>query len=154
MGTTCNCQVCQFEPVLALTPKIYDSCTFQKAASSINSAHWTGIWHIGARLLTFSSTCRAAALQLHLVLAKKLVLYHDISDDVNAMITAADISGPATICDSAICLMTHLLNTRVTEVPGASLLTSHHTIRWFFTRWNPGKQVVLSLYYIKLTSRS
>ena len=99
-----------------------------------------GVWHLGARLLTFSNTCRAAALQLHSILAKNLVDYHNVGEDVNAMITAADSSGPVTLSDSAISLMAHLLNVRVTEVPGANLATSNHTIRWLFARWNPGTQ--------------
>ncbi|TVY84871.1 Serine/threonine-protein kinase TEL1 [Lachnellula suecica] len=124
------------------------SCTFQKAIRDISSASWIGVWHLGARLLTFSTTCRAAALQLHSILAKKLVDYHSIGDDVNAIITAADVSGPAIICDSAISLMTHLLNARVTEAPGASLVTSQHTIRWLFTRWNPADRSFAAHYAV------
>ena len=97
------------------------------------------LWHAGTRSLTFSVTCRAAAIQLHTILAKGLVQYHDIGEDVNAIIATADISGPPILCDSAISLMVHLLHARVTEVPSASLVASQHVIRWLFARWNPCK---------------
>jgi serine-protein kinase ATM len=97
------------------------------------------LWHVGIRSLTFSVTCRAAAIQLHATLAKGLVQYHDIGEDVNAIIAAADISGPPILCDSAIFLIMHLLHARVTEVPSSSLVASQHVTRWLFARWNPCK---------------
>ena len=101
---------------------------------------WIQLWHIGTRALTFAATCRAAAVQLHAILAAGLVQYREIGEDVDAMITAADISGPAILCDSAVLLMMHLLHARVTEVPGTSLIACHHVIKWLFTRWNSGKK--------------
>ncbi len=95
-------------------------------------------WHIGTRSLTFSGTCRAAAVELHALLSRKLVQYHDISEDINSMVTTADTNGPVALSDSSILLMTHLLHARVTEVPGASLVASLHVIRWLFAKWNPG----------------
>jgi len=57
------------------------------------------LWHIGARALTFSATCRAAAAQLHATLAAGLVQYHEVGESVDAMITAADVNGPVVLCD-------------------------------------------------------
>lgn len=108
-------------------------------ATRSSGVDWVQLWHIGARALTFPATCRAAAVQLHSMLATGLVEYQEVSEDVNAMITAADVSGPVALCDSALFLMMHLLHVRVTEVPGASLLVCQHVIRWLFARWNPSK---------------
>jgi ataxia telangiectasia mutated family protein len=120
------------------TAHMFCSCTSQNVATEIEPTHWTQLWHVGLRFLTFSSTCRAAALQLHAILAKNLVLYHDIGEAVNAIVTAADFSGPIILCDSSVFLMSHLLHAGITEVPGASLRASHHVLRWLFARWNPG----------------
>ncbi|TVY45705.1 Serine/threonine-protein kinase [Lachnellula occidentalis] len=125
---------------------LVSSCAFQKAAPEISSLHWIGAWHLGTRLLTFSNTCRAAALQLHTILAKNLVEYHNVGEDVNSIITAADSSGPVTLSDSAISLIAHMLNVRVTEVPGANLATSNHIIRWLFARWNPADRYFATHY--------
>lgn len=67
----------------------------------------------------------------------RLIRYNEIGEDVKAMITAADVSGPVVLCDSSVLLMMHILHMRVTEVPGASLTASNDVIRWFFARWDP-----------------
>lgn len=77
------------------------------------------------------------------MLAVGLLRYQEIGEDVNSMITAADVSGPAVLCDSALFLMIHLLHARVLEVPGASLNACQHVIRWIFAQWNPGMAAIL-----------
>jgi ataxia telangiectasia mutated family protein len=114
------------------------SCAYQNVAAKISDADWLQLWHIGTRSLTFSTTSRAAAVQLHAIAAQKLVKYHDIGEDVETIVTSADASGPAFLCDSSLFLMNHLLHARITEVPGASLAASQHVIRWLFARWDPG----------------
>ncbi|KAH7418935.1 serine/threonine-protein kinase-like protein tel1 [Cadophora sp. MPI-SDFR-AT-0126] len=113
------------------------SCTAQLSACEINQSEWAQFWQFGIRSLTFSATCRAAALELHAIIARGLVQYHEIGEDVGAMITSADISGPIMLCDSSMFLMIDILHARVTEVPAASLITAQHVIRWLFSRWNP-----------------
>lgn len=75
---------------------------------------------------------------MHSIVATGFVKYHEVSEDIDTMITSADISGPAILCDSSVFFMMHILHTRVTEVPGASLAASNNVIRWLFARWNPG----------------
>jgi ataxia telangiectasia mutated family protein len=116
---------------------LFYSCAFQEAAKHI-SVDWVRLWQIGARALIFPTTCRAAAVQIHAILAKGLVEYHSIGEDVSAIITAADTSGPVILCDSAVLLMMHILHLRITEVPGSSLTSCHHVIRWLLSRWSPG----------------
>ena len=117
------------------------SCTLQNAVNDKSSTDWCQLWHIGSRALTFSATCRAAAVEVHAILAVGTVQYHEVSEDIEAIITAADISGPVVLCDSALLLMAHLLHARVTEVPGASIVACSHIIRWLFGRWNPCKYI-------------
>ncbi|KUJ09924.1 phosphatidylinositol 3 [Mollisia scopiformis] len=113
------------------------SCNYQNAAKELDPCEWMQLWHIGVRSLTFSTTCRAASLQLHTLLAKERVKYHDIGEDVNSIITAADTNGPAVLCESSILFVIHLLHAKVTETPGSSLAISQHVIRWLFARWDP-----------------
>jgi ataxia telangiectasia mutated family protein len=103
---------------------------------------WTQLWRVGARSLTFTATSRAAALELHAIVARNLVQYHDIGEDIETIVTSTDASGPAVLCDSGLFLMTHLLHARITEVPGASLAASQHVIRWLFARWDPGMSTI------------
>jgi ataxia telangiectasia mutated family protein len=107
-------------------------------SAAVDSSLWMSLWRIGTRALVLSNTCRAAALQLHAILASQILLYRDVGEDVSAIVTSADVSGPVMLCDSSIFLMMHLLQTRIREVPSASLGTSKHTIRWLFAKWDPG----------------
>jgi serine-protein kinase ATM len=93
--------------------------------------------------LSFSTTSRAAALQLHAIVSRKLVQYHDIGEDVETIVNSADASGPVVLCDSSLFLVNHLLHARITEVPGSSLAASQHVIRWLFARWDPGMSLLL-----------
>jgi ataxia telangiectasia mutated family protein len=101
---------------------------------------WIQLWRVGARALTYSTTCRAASAQLHAMLASGVVQYHEVGEDVEAIVTAADTNGPVLLCDSSIHLMMHLLHVRVTEVPGAGLTACSHVTRWILSRWNPGNR--------------
>ncbi|PBP27873.1 phosphatidylinositol 3 [Diplocarpon rosae] len=113
------------------------SCASQNAMKGFNMGELMQLWHLGMRSLTFSATCRCAALELHAMISNTLVQYRDIAEDVGSIVTSADISGPVVLCDSSMFLMMDLLHTRVREAPGASLTTAQHVIRWMFARWNP-----------------
>lgn len=80
-------------------------------------------------------------------MANKLVSYRDIAEDVDAMVTATEISAPAILDDSSLSLMTHLLNLRNMEVPGGSSAVCHHVIRWVTARWDPSKLFIIFLKY-------
>jgi ataxia telangiectasia mutated family protein len=139
MGAAGYCKVRNVATVSNLVLRFpSSSCAYQNIASEISSTEWTPLWRAGSRSLTFSTTSRAAALQLHAIVAKNLVQYHDIGEDIETIVVSADASGPAILSDSGLFLMTHLLHARVTEVPGASLAASQHVIRWLFARWDPG----------------
>ncbi|TAQ88370.1 hypothetical protein B7494_g3315 [Chlorociboria aeruginascens] len=138
MSELSNCAIDKRGNIASWALLAMASCMHQKAALSTRSIAWIQSWHTGKRFLTFSATCRAAAVLLHSILARGLVQYHEVGEDVDMMITAADIHGPTVLCEASIQLMIHLLHTRITEVPGASLVACQHVIRWFFARWNPG----------------
>ena len=119
---------------------INSSCTGQNATRHGScSFEWAQLWHTAAKLSTNPVTCRAACYLLHSMMANGLVAYQNIAEDVDAMVTATDISAPAILSDSSLSLMTHMLHVRNMEVPGGSTVVCHHIIRWISARWNPGK---------------
>ncbi|RYP47410.1 hypothetical protein DL768_006525 [Monosporascus sp. mg162] len=71
------------------------------------------------------------------VLTNDLLPYRDIADDVNAMITTADVNGPAVVVDSSLLFMTRLLHLLNYQLPSASYATCNHVVRWMFLRWDP-----------------
>lgn len=86
-----------------------------------------------------TGTCRASCLLLHSILVNDILPYRDIVDDVNAIITTADVNGPAVVVDSSLLLMTKLLHLLNYQLPNASYTTCNHVVRWMFIRWDPGK---------------
>ncbi|RYP61820.1 hypothetical protein DL769_007545 [Monosporascus sp. CRB-8-3] len=71
------------------------------------------------------------------MLTNDLLPYRDIADDVNAMITTADVNGPAVVVDSSLLFMTKLLHLLNYQLPSASYATCNHVVRWMFLRWDP-----------------
>ncbi|TQN70759.1 Serine/threonine-protein kinase TEL1 [Colletotrichum shisoi] len=113
------------------------SCTMFRFDSGETTASWRHLWQIAARAISLPNTSRAASVLLHSILESDLVPYHDVSDDINSIVTTADVNGPAVLVDSSIILMLYLLTLRNVKQPNASQSTSHHIIRWVFLKWNP-----------------
>ncbi|KAH6850055.1 Serine/threonine-protein kinase tel-1-like protein [Chaetomium sp. MPI-CAGE-AT-0009] len=101
------------------------------------SSSWKHLWHLGVRALSLPPTSRAACVLLHSVLKANLIPRHELADDVNQIVTTADISGPSVLVDSSLILMLSLLRLRNNMFPNASQATSNHIIRWVFVRWSP-----------------
>lgn len=95
---------------------------------------------MAARNLSISASCRASSALLSAIVTNDLLSYHEISDDINSIITAADVSGPSVVVDSSVMLMTKLLQLRNYRLPSASHATCNHVIRWLFLRWDPGEK--------------
>ncbi|KAG7051814.1 Serine/threonine-protein kinase tel1 [Colletotrichum scovillei] len=113
------------------------SSAISQVKSADNSDSWRQLWQVASRAVGLPNTSRAASVLLHTVLDRNLVLYHDVSDAINSIVTTADTNGPALLVDSSITLMFHLRSLRNVKLPNASQSTNHHVIRWIFQRWNP-----------------
>lgn len=115
------------------------SCAHQSTAeSSTGGFSWKQLWHTVSRLVTSRALCRPACYLLHTILAKKLVEYNDVVEWATSMLTMTEISAPASICDSSLALMAHLVHMRNTEGSGGSVNPSQNVVRWLFSKWNPG----------------
>ena len=66
-----------------------------------------------------------------------MLTYSMISEDIDSIITTADVNGPGILCDTSLALMLHLFHVRTTRLPSASQATCNHVIRWIFLKWNP-----------------
>ncbi|KAK8041972.1 Serine/threonine-protein kinase [Apiospora rasikravindrae] len=110
------------------------------------AASWKQLWFIASRNLSIQGTCRAACLLLHMIVSRDLVQFHDISDDVHNIVTAADVNGPAIMVDSSVILMTKLLQLTNHHLPSTSFATCSHVVRWLFLRWDPADSIFTSFY--------
>ncbi|KAL6797004.1 hypothetical protein J3E68DRAFT_321474 [Trichoderma sp. SZMC 28012] len=115
------------------------SCALWSKECRLQQDIWRQIWHLAARSVSLPATSRAACLLLHSIIETDILPYHSMSDDINSMITTADINGPGVLCDTSLALMSHLFHVRNSRLPSASHSTSSHIIRWVFLRWNPSE---------------
>lgn len=100
---------------------------------------WRQLWHLATRSVSLPATSRAACVLLHTMLQVDALPYHSISEEVNSIVTAADVNGPAVLSDTSLSLMLHLLHLRNARLPSASQTTCNHIIRWVFMKWNPSE---------------
>ncbi|KAK3990245.1 Serine/threonine-protein kinase tel1 [Cladorrhinum sp. PSN332] len=115
------------------------------------SAHWKQLWQLGVRSVSQGPTSRASCVFLDSVIKSSLIPRHEVADDVDHIITTADISGPAILVDSSLNLMMSLLRLRNTMSPNASQATANHIVRWVFIKWNPAELTYASLHSIHAT---
>ncbi|KAM0254845.1 hypothetical protein ACHAQJ_006386 [Trichoderma viride] len=115
------------------------SCALWSKECRLQQDTWKQIWHSAARSISLPATSRAACLLLHCIIETDILPYHNLSSDINNIITTADTNGPGVLCDTSIALMSHLYHVRNSRLPSTSQSTSSHIIRWIFLRWNPSE---------------
>ncbi|KUI56944.1 Serine/threonine-protein kinase tel1 [Cytospora mali] len=121
------------------------SCAFgSQATNEFTQARWKQVWQLAVRSVSIPSTCRAACVLLHAIIEARLIPYHAIADDVDKIVTMADVCGPAVLVDSSLIFMHSLASIRNSMVPSASQKTSSHVIRWVFTTWKPAESAYAS----------
>ncbi|KAM0271737.1 hypothetical protein ACHAPA_002502 [Fusarium lateritium] len=109
---------------------------------------WRQVWHLATRSVSLPGTSRAACILLHAIIEADVLPYHTIAQDINNVVTTADVSGPSVLCDASISLMFHILHLRNGRIPSASQSTCHHIIRWVFLRWNPNESAFASYHSV------
>ncbi|KAF4462358.1 serine threonine- kinase tel1 [Fusarium albosuccineum] len=126
------------------------SCIFYCESCHDQTDVWRQLWHLAARSISLPGTSRAACVLLHAILEADVLPYHTISQDINSIVTTADVSGPSVLCDASISLMFHVLHLRHARIPSASQSTCHHIIRWVFLRWNPNESTFASYHSLHI----
>ncbi|PHH59734.1 hypothetical protein CDD81_2628 [Ophiocordyceps australis] len=108
-----------------------------RAIGDSQSDTWRQLWRLASRCLSLPSMSRAACLLLHAILKERVLPVHTLSGDINSFVTAADVHGPAVLCDTSMALMLLLFHERNARLPNASQTTSSQIIRWAFLKWLP-----------------
>lgn len=107
---------------------------------------WKQAWLMATRTISISSTSRAACMLLRAITVLDIFPYHEISEDINGIVAAADVRGPALLCDTSIAMMFTFFHSRNAKLPNASQATSNHVIRWLFQRWKPNEPSNLDMF--------
>lgn len=121
----------------------YYSCAIQPhAKDEAVEPKWKQVWQLAVRSVSMTTTCRAACLLLNSMLKGQLLPHHAVADDINNMVTMADICGPVALLDCSLVFMNSLANVRNELAPSAVQITSSSIIRWVFSTWKPGRSHV------------
>lgn len=104
---------------------------------------WKTIWPLATRAMGQASTCRAASFLLRVMLDTGSIPYQSVADDINSIVTKADVNGPKVLVDSSIQLMAQLLSLRNAKLPNASQETSMNIIKWSLARWTPAQPTTM-----------
>ncbi|OJD31209.1 serine threonine-protein kinase tel1 [Diplodia corticola] len=116
------------------------SCAVQLASSSPElREHWTTVWQLCSRNVTTSSTSRAAAHSMDVILRLGLVDFSAVAETVEAMISSVELRGPVVLSESCCSLWLTMFDVRSSESPHSSLITIEHMLRWLFSKWTPSK---------------
>lgn len=115
------------------------SCVSHSEPAANSPDVWKQLWHIAVRQLSVQATARAACLLVHRMIEAETLPYNSVSEDINSIVTTADVNGPGILCDTSVSLMFHLFHLRNARLPSASQATCNHIIRWIFLKWNPSK---------------
>lgn len=107
------------------------------------TATWRQVWHLSARAVSLPGTSRAACVLARIILEAELLPYHMLAEEVNNIVTTADVNGPATLSDTSLALMLRMFHVRNARLPNASQSTCSYIIRWIFLRWNPSAYTTL-----------
>lgn len=140
MGDDSLCQVSSHYPSMKAVRSFQLSCAIlPRSKDEAVETKWKQVWQLAVRSVSIASTCRAACVLMNTMLERQLLPHHAVADDINNMVTMADICGPSVLVDSSLVFMNSLANIRNELLPSAIQTTSSNIIRWVFSAWKPGK---------------
>ena len=116
------------------------SCAAQSLSSDPKlSEAWSTLWQLGARSLGNSSTCRAAAYGLSIMLASRLIGQSQSSELVHVITHTMDLGGPDQLSDSAALLLSIMMRISQQLNPATATAAADSIIGWLSTTFKPSK---------------
>ncbi|PVH96335.1 hypothetical protein DM02DRAFT_569817, partial [Periconia macrospinosa] len=111
---------------------------FQRTAiSPALSDLWISAWRTAFRVITSSSSSRAACHFMDVVLRLKIVPFSAVSETVQTMLVSLELNGPALLAESTTSLMTTLIQEKIAENPTHYNQTAERVLNWLLNKWTP-----------------
>ncbi|KAF2646142.1 hypothetical protein P280DRAFT_439907 [Massarina eburnea CBS 473.64] len=109
--------------------------------SKLNSLsfHWISVWKTASRVVTSSSSSRAACHLLDVLLKLSIVPFSAVSETVQTMLASIELNGPALLTDSTSALMTTLIREKFDENPTHYNQTAERVLNWLLSKWTPSQ---------------
>lgn len=114
------------------------SCAAQRAASDAKLTElWTTLWQLGVRSLGNSSTCRAAAYALSIMLAARLTVQTQSSELVHMVTHTMDLGGPSQLSESVALLLSITMRMSQQLNPAMATATAESIVGWLAKNFKP-----------------
>lgn len=118
------------------------NCALHKEASApVLKESWMTVWQAASRCISAIPTSRAACHVLNVLLKTGVIEYSSISRSVEAMFSATEVNGPATLCEASLSLWVDLMNRRLAENPSSGSVTINRILQWLFGKWTPSQSL-------------
>ncbi|CAI6341211.1 unnamed protein product [Periconia digitata] len=114
------------------------AAAFQRVAKSNALSHlWVSAWKTASRVITSSSSSRAACHFMDVVLRLKVIPYSAVSETVQTMLTSVELNGPALLTESTTSLMTTLIQEVIAGSPTHYKSSAERVLNWLLSKWTP-----------------
>ena len=110
----------------------------QATATSL-TARWNAVWLLAVRSMSNVSSCRAACHLLDILMRVRLASQTSIQELVNIVTSSIDVSGPSTLADSVLHLLTAVGLESQRYSPAAAIGTAESILGWLFRTFMPSR---------------
>ena len=96
-------------------------------------------WQLSIRQFTSVSTCRAACHLAECILRFKLVSQGDIATSLEAVVSVADLYGPALLTDASSAFLSLIVRLRSSENSTVHNVAAERVLQWLQGKWAPSE---------------
>lgn len=116
------------------------SCASQKVAKDdMLSLRWATVWPLAIRSMSNALTCRAACHLLSVLVQLRLVATTSMTELADIISTSMDLSGPAVLADSVLCLLRLVLHSAQQFNPEATIGLTDSVLGWLTRTFTPSR---------------
>ncbi|KAK2744363.1 Serine/threonine-protein kinase tel1 [Myotisia sp. PD_48] len=112
------------------------------ATSDSLKGRWVQVWNLSIRNISSPATSRVTCYLMSVIMRRQLLEYADISRSLDSLVSSAELNGPSSITDSALCLWVNI----VESWSKANITQSHNLVKqicgWLKSSWTLGNPII------------
>ncbi|KAK2873270.1 hypothetical protein FQN49_002477 [Arthroderma sp. PD_2] len=107
----------------------------ENANSNKLKARWLQVWELSVRNISSPTTSRAFCHLMSVLMHLKLLQYSDIVHTLDSLVSSADLNGPTSLNDSALCLWVNVLELWTQSNATQSQALAKQACGWLRNKW-------------------
>ena len=114
------------------------SCAWTGAATRTEfDPVWTIAWQLATRHITSAATCRTACYLAECILRLRLVSRSITTPSLEAIMSGADLYGPAILTDTSSTFFAYVIQVHSSESSALLNVTTERVLQWLQGKWTP-----------------